>query len=313
MKPPPAGMAATVVNWNTRDLLRRCLDSVLANEPAEVVVVDNGSTDGSAEMVRERFPGVRLIVLSGNPGYGGGCNAGIRATASDYVMVLNSDTVLRPGALRALTQVLDEVPRAALVGPRVVNADGSPQRSCYPFPSAAARLLIHEPFASVAALVPAWRERYVPRWRERRTRPVPWVLGAAFAVRRCAFEEVGGFDETFEMYFEEVDLAWRLRARGWDTLFAPVTEVVHLGGASTRQRRAAMLARYELSLMRFYRRHRRGAGLRLALAIVRGQAATRYARALVAARMTRDPDRRARLAEDVAAWRAVIADAANGP
>lgn len=305
--PRPDRMAVAIVNWNTRDLLRRCLESVLAEAPPEVVVVDTGSTDGSVEMVQDEFPSVRLTVLSSNPGYGAGCNAGIRASRADYILVLNSDTVVSPGALGALTAVLDREPRTAIVGPRVLNPDGSLQRSCYPFPSPAARVLLHEPFASLAALNPSLREKYVGRWRQQRMRRVPWVLGAAFAVRRTAFEEVGGFDESFVMYFEEVDLCWRLRARGWDTLFAPVTAVVHVGGASTSQRRSAMRARFELSLMQFHRRHQRGATLRLALAIVRGQAAARYVRDGVRYLASGDRAHRKRLAEDLAAWREVMA------
>ena len=208
-------MAVAVVTWNTRELLRGCLQSVLAGPAAEIVVVDHGSSDGSAEMVRRDFPSVRLEVDPSNPGYGAGCNTGVRATAADFVLLLNSDTHVPPDALPALSAVLDAEPRAAIVGPRILNSDGSPQRSVYPFPGPVARLLVHQPFATLVQALPPLRRRYVGRWRGGPTRPVPWVLGAALAVRRTAFEEVGGFDESYEMYFEEVDLCYRLSRRGW--------------------------------------------------------------------------------------------------
>jgi GT2 family glycosyltransferase len=309
----PHRMAVAIVNWNTRDLLRQCLTSVLVDAPIEVVVVDTGSSDGSAEMVRREFPTVRLVTLPHNPGYGAGGNAGVRSSSAEYVLVLNSDTMVAAGALFALTAILDAEPKVAVAGPRVLNVDGSPQRSFYPFPSPAARFFVHEPLATLASFVPSLRERYVPGWRQAVRRRVPWVLGAALAIRRTAFEEVGGFDESFGMYFEEVDLCWRLRARGWVTLFAPVADVVHVGGASTRQRRAAMRARFELSLMQFHRRHHRGATLLLAVGIVRAQAAARYLRDIVRYWATMSAERRAQLGEDLAAWRAVLRASPSNP
>ena len=300
-----------IVSWNTRKLLRECLASVVAQAPTEVVVVDNGSTDGSAAMVREEFPAVTLLLLGANPGYGAAANAGVRACRSEHVLVLNSDTVLRPGGLAAMADVLDRSERAAIVGPRIVSPDGSLQRSCYAFPGFLARVFRWEPFATAAALVPGLRERYVGRWNYDRPGRVPWVLGAALAIRRAAFEEVGGFDPSFRMYFEEVDLCYRLRLCGWDTLFAPVTEVIHIGGASTRQRRSEMLAQYEISLIQFHRRHHRGAALALSLGTVRLLAGARLLRDTIRYRASPDGPRRASLAGDCAAWRKVLAGAAG--
>jgi N-acetylglucosaminyl-diphospho-decaprenol L-rhamnosyltransferase len=307
---PTAGrMAVVVVNWNTRDLLRECLRSALAEAPPQVVVVDNGSTDGSAEMVGTEFPQVVLRVLQTNPGYGAGCNAGIALTRTEYALLLNSDTVLAPGALGALTARLDASPRVAVLGPRILNPDGTVFRSCFPFPAPGASLFLYEPFASLATMVPRLRAEYVGRWHPGRAAAVPWVLGAALAIRRRAVDEVGGFDESYQMYCEEVDLCWRLRARGWETLYAPVTDVLHVGGASTRQQRAAMQARLQLSVIQFHRRHHRGATLRLALGLVRAKAAARLARDWIGARLAGDPVRRAELAEDVDVWRQIIAAA----
>src|SRR5207249_1100336 len=123
--------AVVIVSWNTRDLLRTCLLRAAAELPAELVVVDNGSVDGSVEMVRAEFPEVRLQVLPENPGYGAAANRGCAATESEYVVLLNADAFLRPGALAGLTRHLQEHPRAGVAGPRLVNADGTLQRSCH--------------------------------------------------------------------------------------------------------------------------------------------------------------------------------------
>ncbi|HEX2190634.1 MAG TPA: glycosyltransferase family 2 protein, partial [Longimicrobiaceae bacterium] len=205
--------AVVVVNHNTRELLRACLASLPSGVPA--VVVDNASTDGSAEMVRASFPHAVLLADGTNPGYGAAANRGVRACAAEHVLVLNSDTRLEPGALEALGAHLDRHPRAAVAGPALLNPDGSPQASCFPFPGTLGWLLENDPVAPLAVRIPGLRGRLLCASPPRRAAAVPWVLGAALAVRRSAFEEVGGFDEAYFMYFEEVDLCRRLASAGW--------------------------------------------------------------------------------------------------
>ena len=130
------GVAVAVISFNTRDILRDCLTSVLAESPTELVVVDNGSTDGSIEMVRQAFPSARLVVEASNPGYGAASNRAVSECSSSYVFLLNSDTVLPPGTLDAMRGYMERHPRAGMAGPRLVNADGSLQPSCFAFPSA---------------------------------------------------------------------------------------------------------------------------------------------------------------------------------
>ena len=299
-------MAVAIINWNTRELLRRCLSTVMAVGPGEVVVVDNGSTDGSIEMVRGDFPTVRLEVLARNPGYGAAANVAFSLCASEYVFLLNSDTELGAGALEALTAYLDRCPRAGIVGPRLVNPDGSRQKSTFPFPSPIVPVVKRFPAAQLVRLVPALREAYVGRWAHDRACRVPWVLGAALAIRRSAYEAVGGFDESYVMYYEEVDLCFRLREAGWETHFTPATEVMHVGGASTSQRRPAMLARLGLSEIDFHRRHHTGAVGLLAIGLVRATMRVRLWRDWLGARMLRRGPRREVLTENVDVWREVL-------
>ncbi|HEX6104576.1 MAG TPA: glycosyltransferase family 2 protein, partial [Gemmatimonadales bacterium] len=242
-------MAVAIVSWNTRELLRRCLESALAEGAAEIVVVDNGSSDGSVEMVRDQFPRVRLEVRPENPGYGAASNIAFGLCSAEYVLLLNSDTAIHPGALAALVEHLDRNPRAGIVGPRLLNADGTLQKSVFPFPSPLVPLVKRRPVADVVGVVPWLRDEFVGSWAHDRARRAPWVLGAALAIRRTAFDGTGGFDESFVMYFEEVDLCYRLRQAGWEIHFTPAAEVTHVGGASTSQRRPEMLARLSLSAM----------------------------------------------------------------
>ena len=184
--------AVAVVSWNTRDLLRRCLSPAAAESPRELVVVDNGSVDGSVEMVRAEFPTLRLDVLAGNPGYGTAANRAMAATRSEYVLLLNPDALVRPGALAAVSRHLDAHPRAGLVGPRLLNGDGTLQRSCHGFPRPWAPPLRRRPLAALVMRMGGVREWWIESWSHDRPRVVPWVTGAALGIRREAFRQVGG-------------------------------------------------------------------------------------------------------------------------
>ncbi len=240
-------IAVAVVNHNTCGYLRHCLASVLAEEPVEAIVVDMGSTDESAEMVRRDFPAIKLHVVA-NTGYGAGANVALTAAQAEYVLVLNADTRLQRGALAALVDYLAEHPQVAVVGPRVVSEAGAVEDTGRRFPTPL-ELLLQE--SGLHMLVDARR-------RHRSPQRVDWVLGAALALRRDAALSVGGFDESYFMYGEEIDLCLRLRRSRWETHYARIATVFHVGGASTSQRRPEMAAQYVRSTMLLYRRHRRG-------------------------------------------------------
>ena len=299
-------MAVAVISWNTRTLLRRCLATVVAEGPREVVVVDNGSSDGSAEMVRAEFPMVRLKLLPGNPGYGAASNTAFTLCRAEYVLLLNSDTELRPGALEALVSHLDRRPGAGIAGPRLLNPDGTLQKSTFPFPGPLVPLIKRRPIANLVAAVPRLRDTFVGAWAHDHARRVPWVLGAALAIRRTAYEAVGGFDPDYLMYYEEVDLCYRMREAGWETHFTPATEVTHVGGASTRQRRPEMLAQLCLSAVEFHRRHHRGVVGLVAIAAVRTTLRFRLGRDWLRYRLSRRGAVRRVLAQNMAVWREVL-------
>jgi N-acetylglucosaminyl-diphospho-decaprenol L-rhamnosyltransferase len=247
-----------VVNYNTREDLQACLETVLATDAREVIVADNGSTDGSREMVREDFADTRLLCFDDNPGYGGAANRAVATTDTPFVLLLNSDTLLAPDTLAMLGDYLDRHPAVGIIGPRLLNPDGTLQPSCYPYPGSLRWALDNDDLAPLLRHIKLAREAAFRTWDHDRAREVPWVKGAAMAIRRTAFEEVGGFDDAFFMYHEETDLCFRMARAGWKTHFAPVTDIIHTGESSTSQYRRAMSRALDESTRRFHRKHYSG-------------------------------------------------------
>jgi GT2 family glycosyltransferase len=232
-------LTVTVVSWNTRDLLRDCLESLRDGYRAqrvEVHVVDNASGDGSAEMVQERFPEVKLTRNRENVGFARANNQSWREAQGRYWLLLNSDTVVRPGALDRLVSFLDERPRAALVTGRLVNPDGSPQHCAQPLPGVGRTLF--EALRLHNCLPALWRGRFLlgSYWTYDRPARIGWTWGTALLARREAVQEVGPLSEDFFMYGEDLEWCLRMRRHGWETWFCPEAEVLHLGSQSSAKR-----------------------------------------------------------------------------
>jgi GT2 family glycosyltransferase len=297
-------VAVVVVSFNTRDLLARCLESVLAQNPRQVVVVDNGSTDDTVDMVRRAFPQVALQANSTNLGYGAAANQGVAHCGGEYVLLLNGDAILTPGAVAALVARMDAHPQAAVVGPLLRRPDGSVERSYFPFPGTVAWLVENEPLVwLLRCLPPIGRQHFLCFTPPNRDRVVPWVKGAAVLLRRTAFEQAGGFDESYFMFFEEVDLCLRLGAANQQVHFTPSATVFHVGGVSTSQRRTEMAVAHFRSTVRFYRRHSSTAQCYFWLSAMRLKMGMRLARDSARLLMAADRQRRKVLAEQVAAWK----------
>ncbi|MBI2168756.1 MAG: glycosyltransferase family 2 protein [Actinobacteria bacterium] len=251
-----AAWSAVVVNYNAGALLADCVESVLGDGAAAVVVVDNASSDGSIEGIERAALAVRIIRLAANRGYAAAANAGIAQTKTEVVAVLNPDTQVRAGTGVAMAAALAS-PTVAAAGPRVLNPDGSTYPSARTVPKTTDAV-----GHGVLGLV--WpRNPFTRRYRQldldaARAREVDWVSGAALWLRRDALDEVGGWDEGYFMYVEDVDLCWRLRRAGWRVVYEPAGEVVHVQGTATARQPYRMLAAHHRSLLRFAAKRWRG-------------------------------------------------------
>lgn len=228
-------VAVAVVSWNTRELLDRCLVSLRPDAErglAEVWVVDNGSTDGSPALVRERHPWVTLVEPGANLGYGRAVNLVAARTRTPWVAASNADVALEPGALERLLAAGDADPGAGLVAPRLVLPDGSTQHSVWAFPTVGATLVQNLGVLLVPRRLAA-RLAIRGGWDADRAGRVPWAVGAFLLARREAWEAIGGFDEAQWMGTEDLDLGWRARRAGWATRYVPDAVVHHAESAAT--------------------------------------------------------------------------------
>ena len=245
-----ADVAVVVVTYNAMPWLERCLESVRGRP---TVVVDHGSTDGTLDAAR-KFGDVR-VVEQDNKGVGAGWNRGIAETTEPWVFLLNADAWVLADGLDRLVEFAERQPRAALAGPKLLNPDGTLQRSARGFPTPwrlATEFFFLRKLAPRSRAVNAF---YAANWDHAEAREVEWVNGAAMLARRAAIDEVGGIDEGFFMFNEESDWQYRMRQAGWEVWFFPGAEVVHVGGDATRRDWGRMFTTQVRSHVRFVRKH----------------------------------------------------------
>jgi N-acetylglucosaminyl-diphospho-decaprenol L-rhamnosyltransferase len=280
-----AELAVVIVNFNTGAYLERCLASLESHRgdmAVDIVVVDNASHDGS--QLAAKLPGVRLVENAENVYLSPAWNQGAALTGAPYLLFLNPDTEWWAGTLADLVRVASQHPRAGIVGPLVRNMDGSVYPSGRAFPSVTDAV----GHAFLGGILPDNRfsRRYrLADWDRRAEREVDWVSGCCMLMPRTAFDEAGGFDESFLLYGEELDIASRLHAAGWSVLFTPEVEVLHEIGVSTGRSRRS-LRMHSASMYRYYRKHRadgwRRSTLPLARAALRLRAELEWIRGRVA-------------------------------
>ena len=249
-------LSIIIVTYNSRAHVEGCLDPLARHPPLvthDTVVVDNASPDGTAAVVRERWPFVRVIDAGGNQGFARANNIGIRHTAGELVLLLNPDTIVPAGSLDALVAALDARPDAAVAGPRLIDGSGLAElsfgRMVSPFAELRQKVLV----AGHRRCIPLIRG-FVDR-TTRQPREVDWVSGACLLVRRADAEAAGLLDERYFIYLEDVDFCAALRVRGRKVLFSPAAEVVHLRGQSATGARDATERAYRRSQVAFYEKH----------------------------------------------------------
>ena len=303
----PLDVTAAIVNFNTRDQLARCLDSLQHEGLREIIVVDNASTDDSVA-VASGYPAVQVIANANNIGYGAAANQAIKVAAGRFVLLLNADIEVRPGAISVLAAYLDAHPDVAIAAPRLRYTDDTLQYSCFPFPGTVGWLLENVPLSFLTEHVPFARERSVTFCTSEKPRAVPWALGAALLMRRDKVLEVGGFEESYFMYFEEVDLCYRLAHAGWSAHLVPAAVIMHVGGGSTSQVRTAMLIQRFRSTLAYYHRHSSGPHQLLWTTLLRVRWSARLVRNSLRLLITFNPQTHERLRVERLAWWTAVFD-----
>lgn len=257
-------LSVLIVNWKTRDLLEKCLASLAKYPPKipiEIIVVDNDSGDGSAEMVQTQFPGVILILSGGNIGYAMGNNLAFSVARGEWLLTLNPDTEFSDDSLQRALEILAKNPAWGALGIRLIGPDGETQKSVRGFPSIAGV------FGEVLGLDRWWPSSVFGSYSRRdfpydKSGEAPQPMGSFLLFRRVALAAVGDpafpFDPQFPIFYNEVDLLYRMREAGWPAGYTPDASVLHHHGSGTRQVRPSMIWESHLSLVRYFTKHLRG-------------------------------------------------------
>ena len=272
-------LSIVILNWNTKELLKQCLESVVRclvlsdretkkkttnTQPpvpkTEIIVVDNNSSDSSVKMIEEMMmgttriksttgiTGIKLIRNKKNLGYAMGNNVGIKAADGEYIMILNTDTFVKKDSIEKLIDFLDVNKNVDIVGPRLLNSDGTPQANCGRFPDllVSAVMLFKEHFGG-SKLV---------RFSPKESQLVDWLMGSAFVARKKVFEKIGGFDEKIFMYMEEIEWFYRAKKTGFKTYFLKDAEIIHLGRGSSKSGKKEPILNIYKGLIYFYKKHK---------------------------------------------------------
>ncbi len=252
-------ISVIIVNWNTRDFLEQCLRSLTLAPPSrsiETIVVDNGSSDGSPEMVEDRFPHVKLIRRHENLGFARANNVGIQHSSGRYISLVNSDVKVMPGCLDTLADYLDQNPTVANVGPRVLNPDMTLQSSCRRFPT------LWNNFCSATGLAAAFKGsrlfsgEHMSYFLHGRTMAVDVLVGCFWMLRRDAIRDVGLLDEEFFMYGEDVDWCRRCWKAGWRIVFLPAAQAIHYRGGSSKTQPVLLAVAQQSSVFHYWSKHK---------------------------------------------------------
>lgn len=252
-------LSIIIVSWNVKDDLVRCLLSIKDNQPCityEVIVVDNASKDGTTDSIRPLFPSVHIINNGENRGFAAGNNRGIELSKGQYILLLNPDTIIHQNSLDTLVEFMEANEDVGACGPELLNPDGTVQASVRCFPSFRGALHRHTSFKSLTIFKNAYKKWMLKDFKYDKQADVDQVMGAALLTRRTVLDKVGKMDETFFMYYEEVDLCYRIKQAGWRVVFLPEARITHVGGRSSEQIPVEKHIMAMTSLLKFFRKHR---------------------------------------------------------
>jgi len=289
-------LSVIIVNYNTCELTVQALHSVYRSDTSfafEVILVDNHSSDGSVDTIRKQFPELTLIANDDNVGFAKANNQGIRLARGRYVLLLNSDTVIKPNTLETMLRFMDANPGVGSSGCKIVLPDGSLDKACKRgFPTPLASFYYAFGFSRLFPKVPHFNQYQLGYLDENEQYPVDCLVGAFMLVRKEAIDQVGGLDESFFMYGEDVDWCYRIKQAGWGIHYYPYTTIVHYKGASSRRKPFKIIYEFHRAMILFHNKHYRkrynplvnsavyaGVGVKLLTAILKNWIVRRIARA----------------------------------
>jgi len=247
-------LSIILVSYKTREVIEECLKSIYKNPPAfpfEVIIVDNASFDGTVELIKKDFPNVHLIENNTNRGFPAANNQGIEISRGNFILLLNSDVVVLPGSIDKMIKFMKEHSDVGAIGPKLLNSDGSFQISAWLFPN-----VITEVIRKIVNIFA--RNINFRNFMERlytREKKVDWVSGACLMIRREVVDKIGGLDENFFLYFEDVDWCYRICKAGWKIYYFPLAMMIHFLGKSMNQNKTRSFLEYRRSQLYFYKKH----------------------------------------------------------
>ncbi|MHC4114243.1 MAG: glycosyltransferase family 2 protein [Planctomycetota bacterium] len=251
-------LSIVIVSWNVRQDIINCLDSIYdspSSKPFEIIVIDNASSDRSTQEIRKQFPKVTCIANNQNYGFTGANNQGIKLAKGEYLLFLNPDTIMYSGSLDYLVTFMDNNKDVGACGPKLLNEDGSTQQSAREFPSYRGALYRFTFLKYFRIFKNSYRSWLMRDFDHKSQRDVDQLMGAALLVRKSIIDKISGFDESFFMYYEEVDLCYRIKQYGWRIVFLPQACITHLGGRSSQQIPAAKRIMMLRSLLKYFRKN----------------------------------------------------------
>lgn len=253
-------LSIIIVCWNVRDELLNSLRSILTNPPNcahEIIVIDNASRDSTVDAVRRQFPAVKLIANNENRGFAAANNQGLELAQGRYILLLNPDTIIKNNAIDTLLDYMEQNTDVGACSPRLVFEDGRTQKTVRCYPSYTGALHRHTFFKYLGIFKPAYNKWLMKDFSYNEPAEVEQVIGAALMMRKEVLDNVGPMDEkNFFMYYEEVDLCYRIKQTGWRVMFIPHAEIIHLAGRSSDQVPVEKTIMAMTSLLRFFKKHR---------------------------------------------------------
>lgn len=258
LKTTPVTVSIIIVNWNARNYLMQCLASLspeVCRYPMEIIVVDNASSDGSPECVESEYPDVKLIRNKENLGFAKANNIGVAASTGKYLCFVNSDVKVLPDCISRLVEYCDEHPDTGMVGPRIIGADGHLQRSCRGFPSVWNMFCRALAFDTIFKNLKLFTGYSLLHWSQNSLCQVDILTGCFWLVRRQALEQVGGLDESFFIYGEDMDWCKRFWRKGWPVVFVPSAEAIHYGGGSSSNAPVRFYIERQRADLQYWKKH----------------------------------------------------------